>query len=87
MKQPCSLMAIGWPAFLAACLMEFLVFGFVDPTELRWFGHVVEMPRQAVYALAFFAFWIVSVFSSATTALLMRSPAQVNGQAGSAGQR
>ena len=85
LRQPHCLMAIAWPAFLAAYLMEFLVFGFVDPAELRWFGHVLEMPRQAIYALGFFGFWVVTMVCSATTALLMRTPAQVNAQPGPGG--
>jgi hypothetical protein len=57
LRQPHCLMAIAWPAFLAACLMEFLVFGF----------------------------WVVTMVCSATTALLMRTPAQVNAQPGPGG--
>lgn len=86
MRQPHAVMAIAWPAFLAASALEFLVFGFVDPSELRWFGHALEMPRQAVYALGFFGFWLVAMVCSATTALLMRTPAQVNAQASPSGQ-
>lgn len=31
-------MWIAWPAFLAAAVMEMLVFAFVDPLELHWLG-------------------------------------------------
>ncbi len=80
-----TLMAIAWPAFLAACLLEFLVFALVDPADLHLAGHALALPRQAVYALGFFGFWIVAMGCSATTALLMRTPAQVNEQPGPAG--
>jgi hypothetical protein len=53
-----------WPAFLAACLLEALVFSMVDPREVRWFGHALHPTRQAAYTVAFFAFWLVSMACS-----------------------
>ena len=50
------LMWIAWPAFLAAGVMEMLVFAMVDPEDLRWFGQPLALSRQGVYTLAFFAF-------------------------------
>ncbi len=70
--------AIVWPAFLAACLLELLVFAFVDPHELHWLGQPLEFSRQGVYTLAFFAFWLVTLVASGLTALLSLSPAEVN---------
>jgi len=29
------LMVVAWPAFMAACLLELVVFAFADPLELR----------------------------------------------------
>lgn len=72
------LMWIAWPAFMVACLLEVLVFGMVDPQDLRWFGHPVEMSRQGIYTLAFFVFWIVASLASALTTLLSKSPFEVN---------
>lgn len=72
------LMWIVWPAFLVAGLMEMLVFAMVDPRDLHWFGHPLAMSREAVYTLAFFAFWILALISSALTALLAMSPSEVN---------
>jgi hypothetical protein len=72
------LMWIVWPAFLAAGLTEMLVFAMVDPQDLHWFGHPLAMSREAVYTLAFFAFWILALISSALTALLAMSPGEVN---------
>jgi hypothetical protein len=72
------LMWIVWPAFLVAGLMEMLVFAMVDPQDLHWFGHPLAMSREAVYTLAFFAFWILALISSALTALLAMSPGEVN---------
>lgn len=72
------LMWIAWPAFLVAGLMEALVFAMVDPQDLHWFGHPLAMSREGVYTLAFFAFWVLAMISSALTALLAMSPFEVN---------
>jgi hypothetical protein len=71
-------MWITWPAFLVAGLLEVLVFGFVDPHDLHWFGQELDLSRQAIYTLAFFAFWALAMVSSALTALLGLSSAEVN---------
>lgn len=72
------LMWIAWPAFLVAGLIEMLVFAMVDPQDLHWFGHPLALSREGVYTLAFFAFWILTMLSSALTALLAMSPFEVN---------
>lgn len=69
---------IAWPAFLAACELELLVFAFVDPMELQWSGNTLGWSRQAVYTGAFFAFWAVSLGACALTSLLRLAPAEVN---------
>jgi hypothetical protein len=71
-------MWITWPAFLVAGLLEVLVFAFVDPHDLHWFGQDLDLSRQAIYTLAFFAFWALAIVSSALTALLGLSSAEVN---------
>lgn len=70
--------AIVWPAFLTACLLEVLVFAFVDPHELHWLGQPLEFSRQGVYTMAFFAFWAVTLVASGLAALLCLSPAELN---------
>lgn len=72
------LMWIAWPAFLAACVLELLVFAFVDPQELQFSGQSLAWSRQAVYTAAFFAFWLVSMGACALTTLLRLAPAEVN---------
>ncbi len=64
------LMAIAWPGFLVACLLELLVFALVDPQDVRWLGHQLMSTREAVYTLAFFVFWVMAMLSSALTYLL-----------------
>jgi hypothetical protein len=71
-------MWITWPAFLVAGLLEVLVFAFVDPHDLHWLGQDLDLSRQAIYTLAFFAFWGLAMLSSALTALLGLSSAEVN---------
>jgi len=61
---------IAWPAFLAACGLQALVFSVVDPLELQWAGDPLGWSRQAVYAAGFFAFWLACVAAAATSAFL-----------------
>lgn len=74
------IMWIVWPSFLMACLLEILVFAMVDPQDLHWFGQAVQLSRQGIYTVAFFAFWLVTLLSSALTALLAIPSLEVNQQ-------
>ena len=64
------LMSIAWPAFLVAAVLEMVVFALVDPGDLHWFGSPLALSREAVYTLAFFVFWGLTMVSSALTTLL-----------------
>lgn len=70
------LMAVVWPAFLAACALELVVFAMVDPLELQWAGHDPGWSRQTVYTAAFFVFWLVSAGACALAALLAQPAAE-----------
>jgi hypothetical protein len=72
------LLWIMWPAFLAACALELIVFAFVDPLELQWSGQALGISRQAVYTGSFFVFWLVSIGACALTTMLRLAPAEVN---------
>ena len=74
-----KLMWIVWPAFLAACVLELAVFAVVDPDALEWSGHALGWSRQAVYSVAFFVFWAVSLGACWLTTLLRMTPEEVNG--------
>ena len=64
-------MAILWPSFLMAGVLEMLVFSVVDPQALRWFGsREIDMAPAGIYTLAFFVFWIVISTAGALTDLL-----------------
>lgn len=69
--QSRRLMAVGWSSFLAACVLEFLVFACFDPGEIHGFAEPLASSRQAIYAVSFFAFWAVTLLSSALTVLLL----------------
>lgn len=69
---------ITWPAFLAACLIEALVFAVVDPSEVLWPGHTVQPSRQAVYTAAFFSFWLITMTCSVLVLWLGKPPRDVN---------
>ena len=72
-------LAILWPAFLMAGVLEMLVFALVDPGGLHWFGgSPLDWSASAVYTLAFFAFWWVIAIASALTQLLGQGAAEVN---------
>lgn len=73
-----NLMSVVWPAFLAACILELVVFAFVDPQDLDWGGRQLAISRQGIYTVAFFVFWAISMVASGLTALLGKSPAEVN---------
>ena len=78
---------ILWPAFLAACLLEALVFSLVDPGEIHWPGQVSQPARQGVYTVAFFCFWLISAACSCLALWLERGDGentakkQINGTA------
>ena len=56
---------ILWPAFLAACLIEALVFSLIDPGEIHWPGQMPQPSRQSVYSVAFFLFWVITAACNA----------------------
>jgi len=68
-------MAVVWSSFLAAGVLEALVFAVVDPGELRWFGAApVELSTQAVYTVSFLIFWGVVALGASLALLLVNLP-------------
>jgi cobalamin biosynthesis protein CobD/CbiB len=66
--------AILWPAFILASLMELLVFAFIDPSDLRWGREGLGYTRQAIYTSSFFAFWVMSAAACALSVALTVEP-------------
>jgi hypothetical protein len=71
---------IMWPSFLAACLLEALVFALVDPGEIHWFGQMPQPSRQSVYSVAFFLFWLITMACSGMVLWLARTEQKINAQ-------
>ena len=71
-----KLTCVLWPAFTAACILELVVFAFVDPHDLARTGLAPGWSRQAVYTAGFFVFWAIAAVSSTLTAVLGTTPPQ-----------
>ncbi|MDH4051394.1 MAG: hypothetical protein OEU93_07420 [Rubrivivax sp.] len=72
-------LAVLWPAFLMAGVLEMLVFAVVDPSQLRAFGgELLDWSPTAVYTVAFFVFWAVIAVSAAMTAFLEAPASEIN---------
>lgn len=71
-------MWIAWPAFVAAGVMEMLVFAAFDPQDMQWLGQGVALSRTGIYSLAFFVFWGVLMAAGYVTVLLS-TPVQKGG--------
>nr|WP_255719267.1 hypothetical protein [Pelomonas sp. P8] len=68
-------MAVAWSSFLAAGVLEALVFAVVDPGDLRWFGgSSIDWSAQAIYTISFLIFWSVSALGGSFTLLLVTLP-------------
>lgn len=71
-------MWIAWPAFLAAGMVETLVFAVFDPQDMMWLGQQIELSRMAIYTLSFFALWAVFLMAGFLTIVLSMSSAETN---------
>jgi hypothetical protein len=75
-------MAIAWPSFLMAGVLEMLVFSMVDPGALHWLGGApVELGATALYSLSFFVFWTVIACAGVMTQLLGETEVEINSRA------
>jgi hypothetical protein len=72
-----------WPSFLAACLLEVLVFAMVDPSEIHWPSRMSEPTRQTVYSVSFFLFWLITISCSGMVLWLAKSERSLNQDASS----
>lgn len=73
-----TFLGLAWPAFIAACILELVVFALVDPHDLHWAGEPLALSRNGVYTAGFFVFWVVTGLGCALTSLLAKSAAAVN---------
>ena len=77
-KRAGHLALIAWVGFLAACLLEGLVFSLVDPGEVHWPGRMPQPTRLGIYTMAFFCFWVISMASASVALWLASPPSQIN---------
>jgi hypothetical protein len=67
-------MWILWPSFLMAGVGSAVVFALVDPQDIIVLD-TMQFSRNAVYAVGFFLFWLMTAASSALTFYMApRSP-------------
>ena len=72
-------LAILWPAFLTAGVLDAMVFAVLDPRDLRWFGGApFGWTPVAVHSVTFLIFWCAICAAAAMTVLLTLSDAEVN---------
>lgn len=73
-------MSVTWSAFLAAGLLEALVFAVIDPADLRWFGGAqLQLSAQAIYTVSFLIFWGVTALGASLALLLVNLPVDEQG--------
>jgi hypothetical protein len=69
-----------WPAFLAAAVLDALVFAVVDPGDLRWFGGPsIGWSALTIYSVTFLIFWVGVSAAGMLTLLLSLSADEING--------
>ncbi|MCE7506292.1 hypothetical protein LZG75_08570 [Polynucleobacter sp. IMCC30063] len=64
---------ILWPAFLVAGLAEGLLFSFIRPEDLIFFGHHLTLSDEGIYSLGFFLIWGFCALSSALSIYILPS--------------
>lgn len=69
-KRHLSLMWVLWPSFLGACVLEMLIFAFINPADLSITHAPQNWSATGVYSVSFFVLWVVTLACSATTAWL-----------------
>jgi hypothetical protein len=68
---------ILWPAFMAAAVMEMVVFSWVDPSGLRWGSW--QPDSQTTYSLSFLVFWAVIAAASLISHWMMKATPDAEG--------
>jgi hypothetical protein len=66
------LMVVLWPAFLMACVGTGVFFSLIDPMELIVLDERLQVHMLGAYTIGFLMFWVLGMFSSWLTALLLQ---------------
>jgi hypothetical protein len=70
--------AVLWPAFVSASMLEVVVFAGFDPRDFNLLGMQFEAGDDAIYSIAFFAFWVICTVMGVVTWSLSRSSEEIN---------
>jgi hypothetical protein len=72
----------AWPAFVAACAIEMIVFAFVDPASLHTAFGAGELGLSdlAIYSIAFLAFWALVAVACTLTLRLASAAEEINAE-------
>ena len=74
-----KLLRVLWPAFLAAAVLDAMVFAVVDPGDLRWFGGPpIGWSALTIYSVTFLIFWAGVSAAGMLTLLLSLSADEIN---------
>ena len=65
-------LVILWASFIAGGMAEIIFFALIDPAQLYFLGHEVELGPMATYSIGFLFFWLFAAASSAFTWFLER---------------
>ena len=76
-RNPREWIAVLWPAFVCACMLEVVVFAGFDPHDFSLLGIRFE-GGDAVYSIAFFAFWAICTAMGVVVWSLSRSSEEIN---------
>ena len=72
-------LAILWPAFIAAGVLDALVFAVIDPQQLRWFGGpLIGWSAVTIHSVTFLIFWAGVSSAAAMTSLLSLGADEIN---------
>lgn len=67
-----------WPSFIAAGVMDIVLFTLLDPMALIYRDTPLFATRLGAYSLGFFLFWLFGAVSSALTCYFQCSATQPN---------
>ncbi len=61
------LMWVLWPSFLVSMMGVGLLFSFVHPDDIVFFGHHPDIDDEGIYTLGFLIIWLFCALSSLLT--------------------
>ncbi|VWX55777.1 conserved hypothetical protein [Burkholderiales bacterium 8X] len=68
-----DIIAVVWPGFMLACVLEVATFAFVDPADLSWGSEAPGLSRQGIQTITFFVFWLLGIATGGLALLFASS--------------